>query len=291
MVWHRNLLIDRYVAKTMRRCDVVIALGSVYLTALVEAKKKFGARVILEWGSKHIDEELASTGTAETYPQRCRQRDLAGYDVADQIAFSSAHVRESFLRHQIVSDKLLVNPYGVDLSQFCPTTCTGDYDLLMVGGWSHRKGCDLLSALCQQQGYRLLHVGPIVDIDFPQLPNMTHHEAVDQRDLRSYYAQARVFVLPSRSEGLAMVQAQAVACGLPLVCSQETGGRDLFDLLEDRSYLFEMSTYSLEALAQEVRKALAAAERQVGVRNYAGSAIERLSWHSYGTRYTAALQA
>ena len=45
---------DYYVAQTMRSCDVYIALGSVYLKSLEAAKKNFGAKVIIEWGSKHV---------------------------------------------------------------------------------------------------------------------------------------------------------------------------------------------------------------------------------------------
>ena len=55
----------------------------------------------------------------------------------------------------------------------------------------------------------------------------THVDAVDQSKLVDYYAKAKVFVLPSRQEGLAMVQAQAIACNLPLVGSKDSGAEDL----------------------------------------------------------------
>jgi starch synthase len=35
-------------------------------------------------------------------------------------------------------------------------------------------------------------------------------------------------VLPSLEEGMAMVQAQALACGCPVIASTNTGGADLF---------------------------------------------------------------
>jgi glycosyltransferase involved in cell wall biosynthesis len=37
-----------------------------------------------------------------------------------------------------------------------------------------------------------------------------------------------VLVLPSVQEGLALVQAQAMACGLPVIASTHTGAEDLF---------------------------------------------------------------
>jgi len=39
-----------------------------------------------------------------------------------------------------------------------------------------------------------------------------------------------VFVMASIEEGLAMVQVQALACGLPLICTTNTGGEDLLGL-------------------------------------------------------------
>jgi glycosyltransferase involved in cell wall biosynthesis len=41
-------------------------------------------------------------------------------------------------------------------------------------------------------------------------------------------SRSHVLALPSIEEGLALVQAQAMACGCPVVCSTNTGGEDLF---------------------------------------------------------------
>ena len=115
---------------------------------------------------------------------------------------------------------------------------------------------------------------------------MTHHEPVDQNELVNYYAKARVFVLPSRAEGLSLVQAQAIACGLPVVCSKETGGADLRDQLTDKKWIIEMEDLSVEALLDAVDKGLNLARAQKGIRNYAGDDMNRLSWENYGIRYS-----
>ena len=51
-----------------------------------------------------------------------------------------------------------------------------------------------------------------MNMAFPEDELFTHIDAVDQKELVKYYSKARVFVIPSLSEGLAMVQAQAIAC-------------------------------------------------------------------------------
>lgn len=286
-----NLFMDYYVAQTMRPCDVYIALGSVYLKSLEAAKKNFGAKVIIEWGSKHVVEQLKMFGKYETYPKYFLNRELTQYNIADYISISTDHVRESFVKHGIEETKLFVNPYGVSLAQFYPTTLSGDYDLIYVGGWRYEKGSNYLVDVCRKYGYRLIHVGSLVNLKFPEDDLFTHVDAVDQKELVNYYAKAKAFVIPSLSEGLAMVQAQAIACGLPVVCSKNTGGRDLKKYVKNPEYIIEMSDYSIEALHNSIEMALSLASKQNGVRNYAGDISSNLSWEAYGIRYSKFLDS
>lgn len=290
IIFFRNVVLDWFMCCFMRPCDVYICLGSVYKQSIKAAKQRFNAATILEWGSKHIIEELKKINGLNTYSPKMLKRELDGYDLADYIAIATTHVKESFLKHGIVASKLFVNPYGVELSQFSPTECTNEYDLIMVGGWRYRKGCDLLIEVCRRYHYRLLHVGAIVNMDFPKDANMHHVDSVDQSLLIEYYKQAKVFVLPSRSEGLALVQAQALACGLPIVCSKDTGGRDLRDFLDDKRWIIEMNELSVDELNKCIRVALYLSDMQKGKRNYALKAIDCLTWESYGKRYAKFIQ-
>ncbi len=290
IVWYRNLLIDWYISRTMRRCDVCIGLGTVYIKAFSVAKN-IGAVTILEWGSKHIIEQRRQFGKLEDYPARCLSRELKAYEICDYISIPATHVKNSFLKHGFSIDKLIVNPYGVNLSHFHPTSCSKEYDLIYVGGWRLEKGCDLLIELCQRYGYRLLHVGSLVNLKFPDVSCMIHHDSVNESELVGYYAKARVFVLPSRSEGLSLVQAQAIACGLPIVCSKETGGHDLMLLMNNKKWVLEMEDLSIESLQEAVDKALDLANEQIGIRNYSVEDMNRLSWEAYGARYNKFLLA
>lgn len=286
-----NLVMDYYMAMTMRPCDVYIALGSVYVKSLETAKKKYGAKVIVEWGSKHIVEQLKMFGKYESYPKYFLNRELTQYEKADYISISTDHVKESFVKHGVDEGKLFVNPYGVALSQFYPTTLSGDYDIIYVGGWRFEKGSNYLVEVCQKYGYRLLHVGSIVNLKFPEGDHFTHINAVDQKELVKYYAKAKVFAIPSLSEGLAMVQAQAIACGLPVVCSKNTGGRDLKDYVDNPEYIIEMKDYSIESLHNCIEQAISLASKQKGQRNYAGNISGNLSWEAYGKRYSKFLDS
>lgn len=281
----RNILLDNYMAYFMKPCDVYICLGTVYKKSIVSAKKKYNAITILEWGSKHIIEQLKCFNKLNNYPQRLLQRQLDDYNFADYISIPANHVKNSFIKHGIDSKKLIVNPYGVDLSQFKPTVLNDNYDIITVGGWRYEKGSDLLIKLCQKYQYKLLHVGAIVGLEFPENEFMHHIEPVNQNQLIYYYSKAKIFVLPSRAEGLALVQAQAIACGLPVVCSKETGGSDLRNLISDKKWIIEMNYFSLDELDRCVIEALNLSNMQSEQRNYSFDDINNLTWEAYGRRY------
>lgn len=281
----RNILLDNYMAYFMRPCDVYICLGTVYKKSIVSAKKKYNAITILEWGSKHIIEQLKCFDKLSNYPKRLLQRQLDDYNFADYISIPASHVKNSFIKNGIDNNKLIVNPYGVDLSQFNPTVLNDNYDIITVGGWRYEKGSDLLMELCKKYKYKLLHVGAIVGLEFPECEVMHHIEPVNQNQLINYYSKAKIFVLPSRAEGLALVQAQALVCGLPIVCSKETGGSDLRNLITDKKWIIEMKDLSLEELNKCVVEALELSKAQTGERNYLGGDISNLTWEAYGQRY------
>lgn len=297
--WSQKLLIlvqDYLTGILMRKCDVCIALSGNYIYSVKKAKEQ-GSTIIIERGSKHILEQAkilrAIKGVktnGEEKPNFYIHRELESYKLADYIAVASQHVYNSFVIHNFDTQKLFVNPYGVDLSMFSyQPQIKKKYDVIMVGGWSLRKGCDLIIDAIKETNYSFLHVGSIVDLDFPKSSQFTHVPSVDQVELVNYYNQAKIFVLPSREEGLAMVQAQAIACNLPLVGSKDSGAEDLQKLVNKPEYITIIEEYSPKALVKAMNIAMNHADKPIRG-GYAGDAICNLTWEAYGKRYREFLQ-
>lgn len=287
---------DYLTAIMMRRCDVLIAMSGSFVYAVEKAKKQ-GSIIILERGSKHILEQkkileyIPSLKGKKPVPDVNVKRELKGYELADYIAVASQHVVDSFLIHDYPLKKLFKNPYGVDLKMFYPLPLiVKKYDFIMVGGWSYRKGCDLIIEAIRKTNYTFLHVGSIVDLNFPQEDRFSHVDAVDQNKLVDYYNQAKIFILPSREEGLAMVQAQAIACNLPLIGSKDSGAEDLQQMVEYSQFITLIEDYTSDSLIKAMYQAMKNYKNLNG-KIYAGTAIKNLTWEAYGKRYATFLQS
>lgn len=288
---------DRMTAWLMRKCDVLIAMSGDFIVAPRKAKRQ-GSKIIIERGSKHILaqkrilESIPSNAGKKPVPDANVRRELACYELADYISIASEHVRRSFVEEGFDVKKLFVNPYGVNLKDFYPMPSAKKvYDVIMVGGWSYRKGCDLILEAIKAMNLRFLHVGALVDLPFPQGDSMfSHVDAVEQRQLVGFYHRARVFLLPSREEGLAMVQAQAIACNLLVVGSPNSGAEDLQKMVAKPEFITLIRSFDTDSVKAALTEALEKADRLVHNR-YAGHAIDGLTWEAYGKRYTQFLNS
>ncbi len=132
---------------------------------------------------------------------------------------------------------------------------------------------------------QFLHVGPLGDCPFPCGTQFLHVDPVDQRRLPEFYARADVFVLPSREEGLALVMAQALGCGLPVVCTPRTGGGDLRRWIDRPEAIIEVPEDDEAALEAGLLAGLELSSRVRGADLLGGRGRMSLTWQAYGRRY------
>ncbi|NJD34681.1 MAG: glycosyltransferase family 4 protein [Betaproteobacteria bacterium] len=291
--WLR-LCLDWIVSLKLRECDVFIGMSGMYVNAPALAKRKFGARIYIERGSRHILSQLEilkkipGCALPSTFDV---ERELANYGMAEKVVIPSTHVLESFLEYGFPERKLFINPYGVDTRLFTPAARNPNHGAaataIFVGGWSLRKGAELVvSAVEKVNGLQLLHVGALLDCPFPSDKlAFTHFDPVDQRQLPGFYARADFFVLPSREEGLSLVLAQALGCGLPVVCTRRTGGPDLAKYIDYPEAIVVVDSGDIEALAEGMRLALELSKRLSGRDLLGARGRQSLTWAAYGMRY------
>lgn len=104
-----------------------------------------------------------------------------------------------------------------------------------------------------------------------------------------FYHEADGFILASRQDGFGMVLGQALASGLPLICTDRTGGEDLAHTPALRERIVVVSNGNAAALREGIerlRDKLRNGSRFTPLTNLD---LETLSWSTYGKRYEAEL--
>jgi len=287
-----------------KESDIFIGWSGSSLEALISAKKA-GKITILERGSSHCNEwralmrdENARFGNDFDEMYFFWQRELLEYELADYISIPSTFVRDSFIRSGVCEEKLLVNPYGVDLSSFRSQEKSDDtFRVINVGGLHYRKGSHyLLQAISELDlpDLEFWHVGTISPEMRPVInryadDRFTFHGHQPQHELYKFYSQASVFALASIEEGMAMVQAQAMACGLPLICTTNTGGADLIGGDGNAGYVVPIR--DVDALKARILHLYENRDLAAKMGGRAGTLVaDGLTWKDYGDRYAASIR-
>ena len=264
---------------------------------LLRARKQ-GACTILERGSAHIEsqrdilrEEYEKYGVRARLPNaRIVEKEMREYEMADYISTPSSFVRRTFVSKGFPKAKLLQTPLGVDLSEFQPRPKSdGVFRVVYAGRLELQKGVQyLLQAFAELRlrdaelwliGSRLDELTPFLD---RYRGSYIHIDHVPQPKLCEYYSQCSVFVLPSVHDGFGMVLPQAMACGLPVICTANTAGEDLV-------------TNGVEGFVIPIRDIAALKDKLLYLYENQGicgemgiSALERvargLTWDDYGQR-------
>lgn len=243
--WPSHDYFDRWVAANLEPCDILTANHGNGLHSFRRIKE-FGGKAVCDSGQAHpnfirhiLNEEYARWGAKyEDYTPRTLAKRLEELEIADLITVPSSFNVRTFLEYGVPAAKLKKISYGVDLSMFYPEPKTDDiFRVMFVGAAGIRKGLGyLLQAFVgvKLPRFELVIVGGFTPDAKPVLEryagkvNFKFAGFVPRKKLRSTYSQGSVLVLPSMVEGLAYVQAQAMACGLPVIATANAGAEDLF---------------------------------------------------------------
>ena len=216
---------------------------------------------------------------------------LMEYSIANYIVVPSDFVKKTFVENGVPATKIFVNPYGVDLSSFkWANQKKQKFRIIFAGKACIRKGFHYLIEVMKslkKYDIELWHLGSvhpeIKKFDYQQ-ENIIYLGSKPQKEMYSFYNQCDVFVLPSLEEGLAMVTLQAMACGLPVICTPNTGIENI------------LTTDGQEGFLVPIRDPIAIKEKVLELYNnpskkekMGNAALKKVSsgftWDDYGQRY------
>lgn len=304
--WWLALTLDGYVAGRLPECDVFVGISGSGLKTGRLAQER-GGRYVCDRGSSHIrwadrmlTEEFKRWGQefAGVFTKHIG-REEQEYAQADAITVPSEFARRTYVEMGVPADKINKVPYGSDLSRFAKVAepATDSFDVLFVGQVAFRKGIPyLLEAFAKFRHPKktLTVVGSVL----PEIARYLQDKSFDKVEfvgaqphlrLKELMSRSHVMVLPSVEEGLALVQGEAMACGCPLIASENTGAEDMFD---DGREGFIVPIRDPDAIAERLERLA----QDPGLRDaMSARSLERVAriggWDTYGRDYVAVLES
>lgn len=300
---------DLWQAGVLRRwadCDILHLMLHGAGVAVARRAKREGSVVVAEPVNQHIEaalaiveEEREALGFKRTGgPRRAEQRQIEETEISDFLLAPSRIVRDSFIRRGYDARKTAVLPFGVDTDRFRPLDGRDElaaerpFRAICVAQISVRKGHVYLLEAWKRLALpnsELLLIGALSNEMEPILDRYAgmfrHISGVANARLRDYYGRASVFVLPSLEDGCAVVCAEAMACGLPVITTSSNGSSEIIDHGKDG---FVVPARSSEAIAgclerlyrnEDLRREMSVAALE--------KARSKLTWEAYAHNLNA----
>ena len=231
-------LFDRWAAGRLPGADATAVVAcEISARTTFRRARRLGLTTLLDAPSIHhaAQDRLHGTMDSPSLHRRIVRIKDEEISLADHILTVSELARGTYLDAGVPPEKVHAVPLGADLDLFSPDAKekkTGELTFLFAGATIRRKGFDLLlQAFDPMQGARLRIAGPRGDLghllDGSDPDRISFLGPLTQPELVAELRRADVLVLPSRNDSYAMVVAEALASGVPVLISEMVGARDL----------------------------------------------------------------
>lgn len=288
---------DKYLLKS----DVIVGFDTSSLI-LIQNAEKSGKPFILEQSIGHpissnkVCKKLAQENEAwrnswEPKSENEIFNEVREHELSDLIIVPSNFVKNTLTENGVLENKIRVNPYGIDIDFFRPNATISKSEklvFLFVGSISTRKGVHILLQAWSKLKYNNAELWIVGSGDIPNeilvtLPNnIKVLGKANKSELLCYYQRASVFVFPSYFEGLAIVQLEAAACGLPIIGTFSSGASEIVDVGVNG---FIIDSGDSDALAQKMQYFIDNPQVIPEMSRKARAKAEQFTWDAYGDRW------
>ncbi|GIU82977.1 MAG: glycosyltransferase family 1 protein [Acidobacteria bacterium] len=303
-------LADDFIKNNLEECALFIAWSQISLKSIRRARD-WGAKVMLEHQMVHvlkwdeiISEEYSiwskvTKGSYSLFPKKLVERMIREYEESDFINVLSSYARESFIKQGVDPKKIIVTPYGIDTEKFRPKAASVNEKkvrILYVGRMELLKGVQYLLeafAALKRKDVELHLVGPILPEMLPLLKKYSDERiklfgAVNHEDLPKFYQDSDIFVFPSINDAFGLVVLEAMACGLPVITTENSCAHDV---INDGKNGFIVPIRDARAIKEKLEMLIECEETRLRIRTEARKSVEmNFSLEHYEERYFKACE-
>jgi glycosyltransferase involved in cell wall biosynthesis len=217
------------------------------------------------------------------------ERELLEYQEADYISVPSVLAKETFLLRGFPEAKIIQVPLGVDTQCFKPVPREDNRFRIIFVGLSIVKGLHYFLQAIDELNLKDSEVWLIGGINKDIAPflkkyslRFKHLGIIPHRDLYQYYSQASIFVNFALEDGFAMALLEAMACGVPVICTENTGAKDI---VRDGIDGFILPARNTEALKEKISYFYQYPQKTREMGKQARLRVEAsFTWKHYGER-------
>jgi len=241
----RSIAFDRQAARRLPAAEHLLAFNGQALEQLRAAPRAGYLTAALVSANPHMRSLLRQHLKAHrqyplegTWATHLLGRNLEEYERAERIYVASRYTWESFVEEGVPEERLSLFPLTPD-PRFQPRAATGvpsTFDVVFVGRLCVTKGVPLLVdaiGRLPHDDLRLVLVGGWSSRGMRRF--LQRACARDPRieigpgDPLPHLHRAGLFVHPAYEDGFAYAPAEALACGVPVLVSEDTGMKELID--------------------------------------------------------------
>jgi len=244
-MWRASVRFDTWAARRLPPAEHLLAFSGNALAQLrLASRLGYGSRGLVS-PTSHLRRVARQYAVARSrYPlerpwsQRLVQRSLREYAAADRIYVSTRHVWESFVAEGVAEEILSLFPLTPDprFGGAGPAPRGGTFDVIYVGSLSVAKGVPLLIDAVRRLAHsdvRLILLGGWASRGMRRFVQQAcaadRRITVSRGDPLPQLRGAHLCVHPSYEDGFAYAPAEALACGVPVIVSEDTGMKELIE--------------------------------------------------------------
>jgi glycosyltransferase involved in cell wall biosynthesis len=290
-----------YINLLIKKQDYYILWSDTPAFIAESLKRKYkNSKIIIERSSIHIQKqdqllknEFKKMNLKFKISEYDIKNEILNYGLADFISVPSTYVFNSFVNSGIDKKKIFVNPLGCNFSLFKKIEKRDNkFRVISCGLASIQKGTtyliDAINKLPKDVEIEYWHLGKISpelkQIVLNTNSNIIFKGGIKKNLLYKYYSQGSVFVLPSIQDGFGMVILESMACGLPVICSENTGIRDIISDQGNEGFIVEPADSDI--IASKLLYLYNNHEILLKMGKNAKSKVtSEFSWGNYGSRY------
>ncbi len=298
--------IDRRVASSLLKLAVARQLSGVYCyedgaLQSFQAARQLGLRRIYdlpiaywETARRLMEEELERLPEWKTTMEAMKdsasklQRKTEELELAETVICPSKFVYDSLPQSTKESKQCVVAPFGSPPERKSGRRerpeGKGKLRILFAGSMSQRKGlADVFAAMkiAKRPDVELVVFGsPVAPMSFyrSQFSDFVYEPPRPHEAVLELMETCDALALPSIVEGRALVQQEALCCGLPLIITANTGGEDL---VEEGSTGFLVPIRSPDAIAEKIHWFADHRKELESMRIQARDKARSLTWTGY----------